>query len=95
MPDWSLYLIRCADGSLYAGIAKDVERRLEEHRAGGPRGAKYLRGRGPLELVFQEKIGSRSLAARVERSVKRLRKPDKERLLAEPGLIEAIIDELR
>ena len=95
MPDWSLYLIRCADGSLYAGIAKDVERRLEEHRAGGPRGAKYLRGRGPLELVFQEKIGSRSLAARVERRVKRLRKPDKERLLAEPGLIEAIIDELR
>ena len=95
MPDWSLYLIRCADGSLYAGIAKDVERRLEEHRAGGPRGAKYLRGRGPLELVFQEKIGSRSLAARVERRVKRLRKPDKERLLEEPGLIEEIIDELR
>jgi putative endonuclease len=93
--DWSLYLIRCADGSLYAGIATDVERRLEEHRAGGPRGAKYLRGRGPLELVLRVAIGPRSLATKVERRVKKLRKTDKERLLEEPCLIEEIVDGCR
>lgn len=76
---WHLYMIRCGDGSLYTGIAGDVARRLAEHRAG--RGAKYLRGRGPLELVFQQPAGDRAQALRMERQVKRLRKCAKEALV--------------
>jgi len=81
MTDWYLYLIRCSDGSLYTGIATDVERRLKEHRQNGNKGAKYLKGRGPLTLVFQQKIGSRSLALRTERNVKKLSKANKEKLI--------------
>lgn len=68
--DWSVYLVLCGDGSLYTGIAVDVAARLEKHRAG--RGAKYLRGRGPLEVVFHESVGDRSLALRLEGAIKRL-----------------------
>ena len=77
--DWHLYVIRCRDGSLYTGITTDVARRFAEHQ--GNVGAKYLRGRGPLLLVFQEKIGSRSLAVRVEAKVKKLTKAKKEELI--------------
>ncbi len=82
MPDsaYSLYVIRCADGSLYTGIAIDVARRLHEHDS-GPGGAKYLRGRGPLRLEFQERIGGRSVASRIEYRVKNLSKSDKESLV--------------
>lgn len=75
---WQLYLVRCADGSLYTGIATDVERRFAEHQAG--KGAKYLRGRGPLQLVYRQAAGDRSQALRLERAVKALRKTDKEAL---------------
>jgi putative endonuclease len=74
MPDgsaYSIYLIECSDGSLYTGIATDVERRLAEHR-NSPRGARFLRGKGPLKLVFMREVGDRSLAARIEARVKRL-----------------------
>ena len=83
MPDieYSLYMIRCADGSLYTGIAIDVARRLREHESGS-RGAKYLRGRGPLQLEYQERIGGRSAASQVENCVKRLDKSAKEALVA-------------
>lgn len=73
-------MLRCGDGSLYTGIATDVERRLEEHRAQA--GAKYLRGRGPLEVVFQSEMGSRSLATRAELRLKRLSRPAKEKVIA-------------
>ena len=53
---YSVYLVRCRDGSLYTGIATDVERRLKEHEA-SPRGAKYLRGKGPLTLIYEREIG--------------------------------------
>ena len=76
---WSLYLVRTADGALYTGIARDVERRLTEH-AGGSRGAKALRGRGPLTLAYRVEIGDRSLGQAVERRVKSLSKPQKEAL---------------
>lgn len=78
--DWSVYLVRCGDGSLYTGIALDVERRLGEHQSDPLRGAKYLRGRGPLELVFEERVGSRGLAQRVEYALKRWPRGRKERL---------------
>jgi putative endonuclease len=76
---WHLYLIRCADGSLYTGITTDVARRLDEHRAN--RGARRLRGRQPLQLVFSRAIGDHRAALRVERRIKALRKTDKERLV--------------
>jgi putative endonuclease len=78
---YSLYILRCADGSLYTGIALDVGKRLQEH-ALGPRGAKYLHGRGPLTLEFQEMIGDRRAASQAEYLVKNLPKSDKERLIS-------------
>ena len=77
---WHLYLIRCADGSLYTGITTDVERRLREHQAG--RGARRLRGRGPLRLAFSQAVGDRSRALRLEARVKRLDRRRKESLIA-------------
>ena len=76
--DWYLYMIRCHDGSLYTGISNDVSRRFEKHREMGKEGAKYLRGRSPLELVFQKKIGSKSSALKMEQKIKKLSKSQKE-----------------
>ncbi len=76
---WYLYLVRCNDGSLYTGISTDVARRIEAHRSN--RGARRLRGRGPLELVYAHPLGDRSQAQRVEYRVKRLSRHDKERLV--------------
>lgn len=90
---YSLYLIRCADGSFYTGIATDVKRRLVEHQ-NGRRGSKYLRGRGPLTLHFEQIIGDRRLASRLEWRVKRMPAADK----ADPNVlreqIEALLREL-
>lgn len=69
--DFSLYIVRCADGALYTGIATDVERRLGEHEA-GLRGAKFLRGKGPLQVVFAEIVGARGKASQLEYRVKKL-----------------------
>jgi len=89
MDNWSVYLVRCRDGSLYAGIATDVERRVAEHQAN--RGAKYLRGRGPLKLVFEKQVGSRSQALKIEHKVKGLTRLEKEDLIsAHPEIIRAI-----
>jgi putative endonuclease len=74
-------MIRCADGSLYTGVTTEVARRFEEHSSGGPKAAKYLRGRGPFVLVYSRAIGSRSKALLEERRIKRLKKTDKEALL--------------
>jgi putative endonuclease len=78
---YSVYILRCADGSLYTGIATDVARRLVEHQTSS-RGAKYLRGRGPLQLVFEQEIGDRGSATRVEYGLKSLTKVDKEALVS-------------
>ncbi|MBS1784183.1 MAG: GIY-YIG nuclease family protein [Acidobacteria bacterium] len=75
---WHLYLLRCGDGTLYCGIALDVAARLELHRDG--KGAKYTRGRGPLELVYAEACGSRPEALRRERTVKGFSRAAKLRL---------------
>lgn len=77
---WWVYLLRCADGTLYCGIALDVEVRLAQHQAG--KGAKYTRGRGPLELVYREACGSKADALRRERVLKRLKRAAKESLIA-------------
>lgn len=78
---WNVYILRCRDGSLYTGIATDVPRRLAEHAAGSPRGAKYLRGRGPLKLVFTAGVPTREVALRLEARIKRMPKAEKEALL--------------
>ena len=91
MSDWYVYMVRCRDGSLYTGITTDVLRRLAEHQENGNAGAKYLRGRGPLTLVLQKSIGSRSMALSVERKVKKLPKIKKEELLQDDTYIEKII----
>ncbi len=65
-----MYLLRCADGTLYCGIAVDPEARLRQHETG--KGARYTRGRGPLALVYQEACGSRSEALRREAAIKRM-----------------------
>ena len=91
MSDWYLYLIRCRDGSLYTGITTDVARRVAEHRGKGAGGAKYLKGRGPLELALRKKVGSRSLALRVEQKVKKLPKARKEKLIKGRKYLQNII----
>ncbi len=94
MSEWSDYLLRCADGTLYTGIATDVSRRISEHEQ-GTRGAKYLRGRGPLELVYQRAVGDRSVATRVELRVKRLARIEKEDLQRLPSRIDEFLLEFR
>ncbi len=79
---WHLYVVRTEDGSLYTGIATDVERRFEEHCAGGRKAARFFMARKPVEVVFSRQIGTRSLATKVEYHFKRLPKPRKEAILA-------------
>jgi len=93
MSSWSVYLLRCGDGSLYTGIATDVSRRIAEHEE-GEKGAKYLRGRGPLDLIFQLEIGDRSLAAKIEHRVKQFPKEYKEDLGRLPGRIEELLQQI-
>ena len=76
---WYVYMLRCGDGTLYTGITDNVERRLAAHRAG--KGAKYTRGRGPLELVYAEQVPDKSAALRREIEIKRLRRAEKEKLI--------------
>ena len=78
--DYSIYIVRCADGTLYTGISTDVARRLLEHED-GKRGAKYLRGKGPLKLEYAEVVGDRSVASRAEFMVKQLDRESKEELI--------------
>jgi len=89
-----LYIIRSRDGSLYTGIAKDVKRRLKEHQDDAGKGAKYLRGKGPLKLVFQKKIGSMSLALQLEKKIKRLPKPKKEEIIQGSKINNSILHQI-
>ena len=76
---WYLYILRCKDNTLYTGITTDVEKRLEAHRSG--KGAKYTRGRAPLELVYRETCGSHSDALKREAEIKKLSRQAKELLV--------------
>lgn len=77
---FSLYIVRCTDDTLYTGIAADVSRRLSEHETSS-RGAKYLRGKGPLKLEFSETVGDRATATALEYRVKRLSRAQKEAII--------------
>ena len=78
---WKVYVLRCGDGSLYTGITTDVEHRLAMHRSG--KGAKYTRGRGPLELVYCLDCGDHSQALKEELRIKALSKEEKLKLIAD------------
>lgn len=77
---WSVYIIRCDDGSLYTGISTDVDRRFLEHRE-TPRGARYFGGRKPVEVVYRESGHSRSSASQREASIKRMSRSGKLELI--------------
>ena len=79
--EFSVYIVRCADDTYYTGIAADVARRIVEHES-SPRGAKYLKGRGPLQLVYAEAVGDRSKASQLEYRIKQLDRSDKEALIS-------------
>lgn len=74
-----VYMLRCKDGSLYTGWTNDLEHRLAMHKSG--RGAKYTRGRGPLELVYSEELPDKEAALRRECAIKKLRREQKLALL--------------
>lgn len=74
-----VYIVECADGTYYTGYTTDVERRVAEHDAG--EGAKYTRGRTPVELVHVEEYETRSAAMSREHGIKSLSRRDKERLV--------------
>lgn len=74
---WYLYLVRCANGHLYTGVTTNVARRFSEHQSGGIKSAKYLRGKGPLTLMYQEQVGSHGDALRREIAVKKLSRSQK------------------
>jgi len=80
LKNWYIYIVRCADNSLYTGITLDIERRLAEHN-GQKGGAKYTRNKQPVKLVYTEMADSQSAASRREFAIKKLSKQEKEGLI--------------
>ena len=76
---WYLYILRCKDNTLYTGFTTNVKKRLQQHRSG--KGAKYTRGRAPLELVYQQVCKDHTEALKREAFVKKLTRKDKEALI--------------
>ncbi len=77
---WYLYILQCGDGTLYTGITNDLHKRLDAHRSG--KGAKYTRGRGPLELKYQESCDSHGEALRREWEIKKMSRKEKIALIS-------------
>lgn len=82
MTDWAVYILRCADETLYTGITTDADRRMKEHNGIHDGGARYTRARRPVTLVYLETLKSRSEAAKREFEIKRLSREDKEELIS-------------
>lgn len=78
---WQVYILKCADKTLYAGITTDLKRRVEEHN-GSALGAKYTAGRRPVELAYSRKFKNRSLASREENRIKKLSRNGKLELIS-------------
>ena len=78
--NWTVYILQCADGTLYTGITNDLALRVAEHESGT--GAKYTKGRGPLQLVYQESCEDRGLASKRENEIKALDRKAKLLLIA-------------
>ena len=75
---WTVYMLECADTTLYTGITNDLGRRMAEHAAG--KGARYTRGRGPFRLVYRETCQNRAEASRRETAIKLLDRTKKRQL---------------
>lgn len=78
---WTVYMLRCADNSLYTGITKEIARRLIEHNTDDKKGARYTRSRRPVQLVYEEQCEDRADASRREYALKRLTRQQKLLLL--------------
>lgn len=76
---WVVYILRCGDGTLYTGVAKNVQARLKMHQSG--KGAKYTRGRGPLVLVYEEECPDKGTALKRELEIKRLSREEKTKII--------------
>lgn len=87
---WSVYLIRTASNTLYCGVTTDVQRRYAEHQ-GGKKGAKYLKGKGPLTLAWHEEVGDKRFAMQIEYRIKKLSKIKKEALIAQQLNLEILV----
>jgi putative endonuclease len=79
--DWQVYIVICSDDSLYTGITTDLQRRFDQHASG--RGARYFRGRQPIEVVYSENGHTRSTATRRELEIKKLSRADKQILISQ------------
>ena len=79
---WYVYIVRCADNSLYTGVATDLARRINEHNADDRLGARYTRARRPVQLVYSEVCNGRSQAQQREYAIRKLSRAQKESLLA-------------
>ena len=77
LDEWSVYMVRCLDGSLYTGITKDVSRRVSEHNSDDGLAANYTRSRRPVILVYQERQGTRSSASKREYAIKQMNRQEK------------------
>jgi putative endonuclease len=78
---WFVYLLRCADNTLYGGVTTDLDRRLSEHNNSNKLGAKYTRARRPVQLAYAENASNRKSACIREYQLKRLKKNEKEQLV--------------
>ncbi|HIN36132.1 MAG TPA: GIY-YIG nuclease family protein [Dehalococcoidia bacterium] len=81
--NWTVYILRCGDGTLYTGITNDLDRRMAEHDAGT--GAKYTKGRGPFQLLYQEACQGRGPASKRESEIKSLDRKAKLSLVSPDG----------
>ena len=77
--EWCVYMLLCDDDTIYTGITNDLKKRFENHISG--KGAKYLRGRKPLEIVYKENFQNRSMATKREMEIKKLNRRKKETLI--------------
>ena len=80
-PTWWLYIIETSGKQLYTGITTDVARRFDEHQSNSAKSAKYLKGKGPLTLLYQVPVGTRSTALKMEYQVKQLSRAQKLELI--------------
>ena len=83
-------MIRCRNGNLYTGITIDLQRRFDEHRGKKGKGAKSLRGKGPLKVVWHQRADNRSKASRLEYRIKQLSKTEKETLIDDQVVISLL-----
>jgi putative endonuclease len=81
--DWKVYILRCSDNSLYTGITRDINRRIDEHNSNDRLASAYTRARRPVKLAYHEFHENRSSASKREAEIKKLTKIEKEKLVKE------------